>query len=78
MFTSPTTGDDILDNDLVNRSQLNAALLNYASNAALGGTQASATQALTRADGNTSVILELDQRVTAEMAAKLSITDLAP
>ncbi len=78
MFTSTTTGDDILDNDLVTLSQLNAALLNYASNAALGGTQASATQALTRADGNASVILALDQRVTAEMAAKLSLTDLAP
>ncbi len=78
MFTSTTTGDDILDNDLVTRSQLNAALLNFASNVDLGSTQNSTNQALTRADGNTSVILALDQRVTAEMATKLSSTDLVP
>ena len=78
MFTSTTTGDDFLDAELVSRSQLNAALLNFASNVSLGETQASATQALTRADGNTFVISALDQRITAEMATKLSLADLPP
>ena len=78
MFTSTTTGDDFLDAELVNRSQLNAALLNYASNVALGQAQTSTTLALTRAEGNTTVLSALDQRITAELATKLTSSDLNP
>jgi hypothetical protein len=76
MFTSTTTGDDFADSELVSRSQLNAAFTNFASNVALGETQSSALQALTKADGNTSVILALDQRVTAEMATKMGVGEM--
>ena len=72
MFTSTTTGDDSTDANLINRSQLNAALLNYASNTALMETQATASLATGVAQGNTTLIGSLDQRVTAEMATKLT------
>ena len=79
MFTSPTTGDDASDADLINRSQLNAALLNYASNTSLMATQTTASLAAgVAAQGNTTLIGALDQRVTAEMAAKLTQASLAP
>ena len=78
MFTSTTTGDDFLDAELVNRSQLNAALANYATNIALGQTQTSTTLALTKAEGNTTILNAFDQRVTAELATKLGINDLNP
>ena len=77
MFTSPTTGDDASDADL-NRSQLNAALLNYASTTSLMATQTTASLAGVAAQGNTTLIGALDQRVTAEMAAKLTQASLAP
>ena len=78
MFTSPTTGDDASDADLINRSQLNAALLNYASNTSLMATQTTASLAGVAAQGNTTLIGALDQRVTAEMAAKLTQASLTP
>ena len=60
----------------MNRSQLNAALANYATNVALGQTQSSTTLALTKAEGNTTILNALDQRITAELAAKLGGNDL--
>ena len=78
MFTSTTTGDDATDADLINRSQLNAALLNYASNTALMETQTTASLATGVAQGNTTLLGSLDQRVTSEMATKLTQASLAP
>ena len=78
MFTSPTTGDDAADAGLINRSQLNSALLNYASNVSLGETQATAALAVGAAQGNTTLLGSLDQRVTAELATKLTQDSLTP
>ena len=48
------------------------------SNVALGQTQTSTTLALTKAEGNTTVLNALDQRITAELATKLTSSDLNP
>ena len=71
MFQSTTTGDDY-DPGLVTTSALNMSLQNYATNIALGEVQTSAASAITQSLGNTSVISALDQRVTSELAGKLS------
>ena len=78
MFTSPVTGDDSSDANLINRAQLNSALLNYATNTGLVATQTTASLAAAAAQGNTTLIESLDQRVTAEMAAKLTQASLSP
>ena len=68
MFSGPQIGDDF-DPSTVMRSELTSTLLGYASNTALGETQATALSALTQAQGNTSVISALDQRVSGELAS---------
>ena len=77
MFTGPLTGDDV-DPSVITRSDLTASLLTFATNTALGETQVTSIQALTQAQGNSTIIASLDQRVTAELANKLEGTSLAP
>jgi hypothetical protein len=77
MFSSTVTGDDY-DPQIVTNSALNIALQNYATNINLGEVQTTATTAITQSLGNTSVISALDQRLTTELAAKLSADQLSP
>ena len=77
MFSGPQFGDDF-DPSLVTRSELATSLINFATNTALGETQVTSIQALTQAQGNSTIIASLDQRVTAELANKLEATSLAP
>jgi hypothetical protein len=77
MFSSTVTGDDY-DPQIVTNSGLNIALQNYSTNIALGEVQTTVTTALTQSLGNTSVISALDQRVTSELAGKLTVDSLSP
>ena len=75
MFSGPQSGDDF-DPSLVTRSELATSLLNFATNTGLGETQVTSIQALTQAQGNSTIISSLDQRVTSELANKLEAGSL--
>ena len=77
MFSGPQIGDEF-DPSNVTRSELATTLLGFATSTALGETQTSALSALTQAQGNTSFINALDQRVSGELASKLDAAALTP
>ena len=77
MFSGPQIGDDF-DPAQVTRSEIAATLLGFATTSALGETQTTALSALTQAQGNTSLIGALDQRVSGELASKLDASALTP
>ena len=78
MFTGPLTGDDNNDPTFVSKGELALSLLSYATNVSVGQTNTTATQALTASQGNATVMAALDQRITAELSAKLEAHDLSP
>jgi hypothetical protein len=77
MFSGPQIGDDF-DPSQITRSEVTATLLGFATTTALGETQTTALTALTQAQGTSTLLNALDQRVSGELASKLEAGALTP